>query len=73
MVFCGYLGVDKKNNNIIYDVRFSTIPNQVEGLWGIKLDKTKNNFEHIEYVTNRKRDLERFNILFNMVIGTYEN
>ncbi len=69
----GYLGVDKKNNNIIYDVRFSTIPNQVEGLWGIKLDKTKNNFEHIEYVTNRKRDLERFNILLNMIRGTYEN
>ena len=29
----GYLGV-AKDNNIIYDVRFSTIPNQVEGLWG---------------------------------------
>ncbi len=69
----GYLGIDEKNKDIIYDVRFSTIPNQVEGLWGIKLDKTKNNYEHIEYVTNRKRDLERFNILFNMIRGTYEN
>ncbi len=69
----GYLGVDKKNSDIIYDVRFSTIPNQVEGLWGIKLDENKNNFEHVEYVTNRKRDLDRFNILINMVSGTYEN
>ena len=69
----GYLGLDKNNNDIIYDIRFSTIPNQVEGLWGIKLDKTKNNFEHVEYVTNRKRDLDRFSKLFNMIMGTYEN
>ena len=58
---------------MIYDVRFSTIPNQVEGLWGIKLDENKKDSEHVEYVTNRKRDLDRFNILINMVSGTYEN
>ena len=69
----GYLGVDKKNRYVIYDVRFSTIPNQVEGLWGIKLDENKNDSEHVEYVTNRKRDLDRFNILINMVSGTHEN
>ena len=69
----GYLGVDKKNRDIIYDVRFSTIPNQVEGLWGIKLDENKNDFEHVEYVTNRKRDLDRFDVLINMVSGKYEN
>lgn len=69
----GYLGLDNKNKDIIYDVRFSTIPNQVEGLWGIKLDKTKNNLEHVEYVTNRKRDLDRFSVLIDMIAGTYEN
>ena len=69
----GYLGVDKKNRYVIYDVRFSTIPNQVEGLWGIKLDENKKDSEHVEYVTNRKRDLDRFNILINMVSGTHEN
>ena len=58
---------------MIYDVRFSTIPNQVEGLWGIKLDENKKDSEHVEYVTNRKRDLDRFNILINMVSGTHEN
>ena len=69
----GYLAVDKKNRDVISDVRFSTIPNQVEGLWGIKLDENKNDFEHVEYVTNRKRDLDRFSILFNMIMGTFEN
>ena len=69
----GYLGVDKKNRDIIYDVRFSTIPNQVEGLWGIKLDETKSDLEHVEYVTNRKRDLDRFIILINMVSDKHED
>ena len=69
----GYLAVDKNNKDVISDVRFSTLPNQVEGLWGIKLDEKKNDFEHVEYVTNRKRDLDRLNILINMVSGTHEN
>tara|TARA_B100000035_G_scaffold312676_1_gene324665 strand:- start:4602 stop:5612 length:1011 start_codon:yes stop_codon:yes gene_type:complete len=69
----GYLGVDKNNKDIIHDIRFSTIPNQVDGLWGIKLDKTRNNREHVEYVTNRKRDLDRFNILIDMITGVHEN
>ena len=34
---------------------------------GDKLDETKNNFEHVEYVTNRRRDLDRFNKLINMI------
>ena len=69
----GYLGVDKNDRDIIYDIRFSTIPYQVEGLWGIKLDKTKNNNEHVEYVTNRKRDLDRFITLIDMISGMHEN
>ena len=36
-----YLGIAKNNENIIYDIRFSSIPNEVEGLWGIQLDKNK--------------------------------
>ena len=39
-----YLGLAKSDNNIIYDIRFSAIPNEVEGLWGIRLDKNKNKF-----------------------------
>ena len=50
----GYLAVDKDEPNKVYDIRFSTIPNQVEGLWGIRLDENKNMYEHVEYITNRK-------------------
>ena len=43
----------KNNENVIYDIRFSSLPNSVEGLWGIKLDKNKDNGMHVEYITNR--------------------
>lgn len=68
----GYLGIDQNNKNIIYDVRFSTIPNQVKGLWGIRVDENKSFNEHVEYVTNRKRDISGFLILFEMIFDEYE-
>ena len=68
-----YLGIDKLNRNIIYDVRFSPLPNKVEGLWGIKLDKNKNYFQHVEYITNRNRNLNTFIELKDMIFDNYEN
>ncbi len=64
-----YLGIDKNNNNIIFDIRFSAIPNEAEGLWGIRLDKNKLNNEHIEYITNRKKNINRYPILIDMIIN----
>jgi len=63
-----YLAKDK-NNNIVYDIRFSAIPNEVEGLWGIRLDKDKHSGEHIEYVTNRKKNAGRYPELIRMIIN----
>ena len=63
-----YLGISKHNKNIIYDIRFSSIPNEVEGLWGIQLDKNKGKDEHITYVTNRGKSINRFHELMKMII-----
>ena len=63
-----YLGKSKNHNNVIYDIRFSAIPNEVEGLWGIRLDKNKNNNEHIEYITNRGASVKRYNELIKMIV-----
>ena len=62
-----YLGIAKKDVNIIYDIRFSSIPNEVEGLWGIRLDENKGNDEHIAYVTNRGKSINRFHELIRMI------
>ena len=53
----------------MYDIRFSAIPNEVEGLWGIKLDKNKSKSDHIEYVTNRKKNASRYPELIRMIIN----
>lgn len=63
----GYLAIDRFNNNIIYDIRFSAIPNETEGLWGIKLDKNKKNNEHIKYITNREQSFDKYLVLLNMI------
>tara|TARA_Y100000768_G_scaffold346837_1_gene294671 strand:+ start:1788 stop:2786 length:999 start_codon:yes stop_codon:yes gene_type:complete len=63
-----YLGLAKNNNNLVYDIRFSAIPNETEGLWGVQLDKNKNNTEHIDYVTNRGSNIKRYSELINMII-----
>ena len=63
-----YLGLAKNNNNIIYDIRFSAIPNEVEGLWGVRLDKNKNKNEHIDYITNRGSSINRYHELIDMII-----
>lgn len=64
----GYIGLSKVNENIIYDIRFSSIPYQMEGLWGIKLSRTKKKYEHVEYITNRKSSSKRYNKLINMIL-----
>ncbi len=65
----GYLGVDKNNKNIIYDIRFSAIPNETTGLWGVQLDRNKSKDEHITYITNRKKNINRYPILLNMIFN----
>ncbi len=68
-----YLGIDKNNRNIIYDIRFSSLPNEVEGLWGIKFDENKSYNQHVEYITNRSRSLENFITLKDMIFDNYED
>ena len=64
----GYLGVGQ-SKNIIIDVRYSAVPNEVDGLWGIKIEPSKSSSEHVEWVVNRsdyKRKWERF---FSLLLG----
>ena len=63
-----YLGLAKSDDNIIYDIRFSAIPNEVEGLWGVRLDKNKNKDEHIDYITNRSSSMNRYYELIDMIV-----
>jgi len=48
-----HLAIDPQNSNRIIDVRYSFLPNQVTGMWGISLDETASTEEHVVWSTTR--------------------
>lgn len=67
-----HLGLDPEDKNRIIDVRYSLIPNQVTGMWGIVLDPNVNKQAHVRWTSNRPvgaEAAEKFNELWNMVVG----
>ena len=64
----GYLGkgIDK---NIITDVRYSAVPNEVDGLWGIRINPNKPLSKHIEWVVNRNNYEEKWKRFFGLLLG----
>ena len=53
-----YLAVNPENKNIIIDVRYSMLPNDIEMMWGIGLDKSKIDNSHTSFIVNNKLDKE---------------
>ena len=64
----GYLGIGM-DKSIITDVRYSAVPNEVDGLWGIKIDLSKNNRDHIEWVVNRGDYKTKWSKFFGLLSG----
>ncbi|MDA7834653.1 metal-dependent hydrolase [Methylophilaceae bacterium] len=63
-----FLAVNLQNENQIIDIRYSGIPNEIGGLWGIQLNSNKNNYDHVEFVSMRSATKERLKILRDMII-----
>jgi hypothetical protein len=57
------------DKSIITDVRYSAVPNEVDGLWGIKIDLSKNNRDHIEWVVNRGDYKTKWSKFFGLLSG----
>lgn len=64
----GYIALSPAMPNRIIDIRYSMIPNEIRGLWGIELDASKAHNEHTEYVVDRTRDDETINKLWRMIV-----
>lgn len=62
-----FVAVNPQNEYELLDIRYSNLPNEIGGLWGVYL--TPNTEEHVEFVSNRslqKRDFKKFfNMIFN--------
>jgi len=64
-----FVAVNPQNEYELLDIRYSNLPNEIGGLWGIHL--TPNSEEHVKFKSNRslqKRDFKKF---FQMIFNGY--
>ena len=64
-----YLAIDRDDPSLIVDMRYSHLPNEIKGLWGIRLNPDALPDEHVTWVARRSADSERFEQLWAMLKG----
>ena len=65
----GFIAVHPDNPNRVIDVRYSMLPNQVEALWMIELDKNKEPTTHVGYAHEHTAPANAVRILWDMILG----
>jgi inner membrane protein len=65
----GYIAVSPHHPQRIIDIRFSLLPNEIRGLWGIELDQSLGKQAHIRYVADRSREGNTFTQWWKMIVG----
>lgn len=63
-----YLGFDKEEN-LVTDVRYSMIPNQIAPMWGLVIDDQKDINEHAIWWTSRSLDQSQLDLFKEMLSG----
>ena len=63
-----YLGFDK-GRNLVTDVRYSMLPNQIEPMWGLIIDDNRENNEHAFWWTGRDLNQNEWKIFIDMLRG----
>jgi inner membrane protein len=64
-----YLAVDRDDPLLVVDIRYSHLPNEIKGLWGIRLDPDAPADVHVTWVARRSADSKRFEQLWAMLKG----
>ena len=63
-----YLGYNKEKN-IVTDVRYSMIPNQINPMWGLTIDEQSGINDHATWWTSRNLDQSQIDLFINMLKG----
>tara|TARA_Y100000768_G_scaffold385196_1_gene370825 strand:- start:546 stop:1559 length:1014 start_codon:yes stop_codon:yes gene_type:complete len=63
-----YLGYDEERN-IVTDVRYSMIPNQIYPMWGLVIDDKRGTNEHAIWWASRSLDQSQIDLFKNMLKG----
>lgn len=66
----GYVALEPGHSNRITDIRYSMLPNQVAGLWGIELTMQAGNGDHAQFVATRNSSREIAHRFRAMLFGT---
>jgi len=64
-----FVAVNPQNEYELLDVRYSNLPNEIGGLWGIHL--TPNIERHVEFISNRSLQKRDFRQFFQMIFNGY--
>lgn len=56
-------------NNTITDIRYSLVPNEIEGLWGIVLNPLAPPHQHVRYASRRAPTAPKWQAFRNMLLG----
>ena len=62
-----FLALDPDNPSHIVDIRYSMLPNEISGLWGIEVNKEAMRHDHIRYITKRSLSKQKFKDLLIML------
>ena len=63
-----YLGFDG-DENLVTDVRYSMIPNQIAPMWGLVIDNRRGTNEHAAWWSSRSLDDESLTLFKEMLLG----
>lgn len=65
----GYIALSPNYPNRIIDIRYSMLPNEIRGLWGIELNPAAGMDDHIAYKESHERNAGTFKQLLSMIKG----
>jgi inner membrane protein len=63
-----YLGFDD-DKNLVTDVRYSMVPNQIASMWGLVIDEQQGTNEHASWWTSRDLDDESLTLFKEMLLS----
>ena len=64
-----FLSPDPARPDVIIDVRYSLIPNEVAALWSIEVDRNAAQTDHVRFHTHRENASRRMGELWELVFG----
>ena len=63
------MAINPQNQSELLDIRYSNLPNEIGGLWGIYLTPSKE--EHVEFISNRSLQKINFKQYFEMIFNFF--